>query len=62
MSMAAAYSSLVGAPNEGARMSKRIVNTGADYNLIFVLIEWAWRLNASILTPSFCAVSFRSKS
>jgi hypothetical protein len=26
MSIAAAYSSLVGAPNEGARMSNRIVN------------------------------------
>jgi hypothetical protein len=36
MSIAAAYNSLVGTPDEGARMSNRIVNTTADYNLIFV--------------------------
>lgn len=36
MSIAAVYNSLVGAPEEGARMSNRIVNTRPDYNLIFV--------------------------
>ena len=36
MSMAAAYNSVVGAPDEGARMSNRIVNTRADYNPILV--------------------------
>ena len=36
MSIAPAYKSLVGAPNEGARMSNRIVNTRTDYNPILV--------------------------
>ena len=36
MSIAAAYKSLVGAPNEGARMSNRIVNTRTDYNPILI--------------------------
>jgi hypothetical protein len=32
MSIAAAYNSLVGAPDDGARISNRMVNTRAHYN------------------------------
>ena len=34
MSIAAAYNSFVGAPDEGARISNRMVNTRTDYNPI----------------------------
>src|SRR4051812_43481410 len=36
MSIAAAYNSFVGAPDEGARISNRMVNTRTDYNPILI--------------------------